>query len=46
MFFYFKNRLADLTSESIKAAEDMINAATATVNSDTIYAKIPEGIAV
>jgi biopolymer transport protein ExbB len=46
MFFYFKNRLADLTSESIKAAEDMINAATATVNADTIYAKIPEGIAV
>jgi hypothetical protein len=35
-----------LTSDSIKAAEDMLNAATATVNADTIYAKIPEGIAV
>jgi biopolymer transport protein ExbB len=46
MFFFFKNRLNDLTAESIKAAEDMINAATATVNADTIYAKIPEGIAV
>jgi biopolymer transport protein ExbB len=46
MFFYFKNSLATLTSDSIKAAEDMLNAATATVNADTIYAKIPEGIAV
>jgi len=46
MFFFFKNRLATLTSDSIKAAEDMLNAATATVNADTIYAKIPEGIAV
>ncbi|MFM2170017.1 MAG: hypothetical protein RI957_246 [Verrucomicrobiota bacterium] len=46
MFFYFKNSLATHTSDSIKAAEDMLNAATATVNADTIYAKIPEGIAV
>lgn len=46
MFFFFKNRLNALTAESIKAAEDMLNAATATVNADTIYAKIPEGIAV
>jgi biopolymer transport protein ExbB len=46
MFFYFKNQLSALTSDSIKAAEDMLNAATATVNADTIYAKIPEGIAV
>jgi biopolymer transport protein ExbB len=46
MFFFFKNRLTALTAESIKAAEDMMNAATATVNADTIYAKIPEGIAV
>jgi biopolymer transport protein ExbB len=45
MFFFFKNRLTALTAESIKAAEDMMNAATATVNADTIYAKIPEGIA-
>lgn len=46
MFFYFKNGLTALTADSIKAAEDMLNAATATVNADTIYAKIPEGIAV
>lgn len=46
MFFFFKNRLNALTAEAIKAAEDMMNAATATVNADTIYAKIPEGIAV
>jgi biopolymer transport protein ExbB len=46
MFFFFKNRLNALTADSIKAAEDMMNAATATVNADTIYAKIPEGIAV
>lgn len=46
MFFVFKNKLAALTAESVRAAEDMLNAATATVNADTIYAKIPEGIAV
>lgn len=46
MFYFFKNRLSALTAESIRAVEDMINAATATVNADTIYAKIPEGIAV
>lgn len=46
MFYYFKNQLGALQSESIRAVEDMLNAATATVNADTIYAKIPEGIAV
>ncbi len=46
MFFFFKNKLSQLTTDSIHAAEEMLNAATATVNSDTIYAKIPEGIAV
>ncbi len=46
MFFYFKNSLTAHTAESIRAAEEMLNAATATVNADTIYAKIPEGIAV
>jgi hypothetical protein len=38
--------LSQLTTDSIHAAEEMLNAATATVNADTIYAKIPEGIAV
>jgi biopolymer transport protein ExbB len=46
MFFFFKNKLSQLTTDSIHAAEEMLNAATATVNADTIYAKIPEGIAV
>lgn len=45
MFFYFKNALSQHTADSIRAAEDMLNAATATVNADTIYAKIPEGLA-
>jgi biopolymer transport protein ExbB len=46
MFFFFKNKLAQLNADSLKAVEEMMNAATATVNADTIYAKIPEGIAV
>lgn len=46
MFFYFKNSLTANTADAIRAAEEMLNAATATVNADTIYAKIPEGIAV
>lgn len=46
VFFILKNKYAALVAESTHAAEEMINAAVATVNADTLYAKIPEGIAV
>ncbi|MFN5870453.1 MAG: MotA/TolQ/ExbB proton channel family protein [Akkermansiaceae bacterium] len=45
-FVYYKNKYNQLVSESVHAAEEMLNAAIATVNADTLYAKIPEGIAV
>jgi len=46
VFFILKNKYASLVAECTHAAEEMINAAVATVNADTLYAKIPEGIAV
>jgi biopolymer transport protein ExbB len=46
VFFILKNKYAALVAECTHAAEEMINAAVATVNADTLYAKIPEGIAV
>jgi biopolymer transport protein ExbB len=46
VFYILKNRFASLVAESVHSAEEMINAAVATVNADTLYAKIPEGIAV
>ena len=46
VFFILKNRYNSLVAESVHSAEEMINAAVATVNADTLYAKIPEGIAV
>lgn len=46
VFFILKNKYAALVAECTHTAEEMINAAVATVNADTLYAKIPEGIAV
>jgi len=46
VFFILKNKYSALVAECTHAAEEMINAAVATVNADTLYAKIPEGIAV
>lgn len=45
-YVILKNRYNGLVAESVHAAEEMLNAAVATVNADTLYAKIPEGIAV
>ncbi len=45
-FYIIKNRFAGLVAESVHSVEEMLNAAVATVNADTLYAKIPEGIAV
>lgn len=45
VFYMLKNRLANLVYDSIHACEELLNAAIATVNADTLYAKIPEGIA-
>ncbi|MCU0781620.1 MAG: MotA/TolQ/ExbB proton channel family protein [Akkermansiaceae bacterium] len=46
VFYIVKNRFAGLVAECVHSTEEMINAAVATVNADTLYAKIPEGIAV
>jgi biopolymer transport protein ExbB len=43
-FYVLKNRYNGLVSDAIYAAEALLNAAVATVNADTLYAKIPEGI--
>ena len=45
-YFILKNKYNALVSESVYTAEELLNAAVATVNADTLYAKIPEGIAV
>jgi biopolymer transport protein ExbB len=45
-YVILKNRYNGLVADSIHAAEEMLNAAVATVNADILYAKIPEGIAV
>ena len=44
-FYILKNRFANLVAESVHTSEELLNAAIATVNADTLYAKIPEGIA-
>jgi len=44
VFYMLKNKYNDLVADSIHIAEEMINSAIATVNADTLYAKIPEGI--
>lgn len=46
VFVVLKNLYNGLVAESVHSAEEMLNAAIATVNADTLYAKIPEGIAV
>ena len=38
-------RQYDLVADTVHTCEEMLNAAVATVNADTLYAKIPEGIA-
>jgi biopolymer transport protein ExbB len=43
-YFILKNRHNALVADSIRTAEELLNAAIATVNADTLYAKIPEGI--
>lgn len=45
-FYILKNRYSNLVAECVHTTEEMVNAAVATVNADTLYAKIPEGIAV
>ncbi len=45
VFYVLKNRFAELVADAIHSSEELLNAAVATVNADTLYAKIPEGIA-
>jgi biopolymer transport protein ExbB len=45
VFYILKNRCASLVSETVHTCEELLNATIATVNADTLYAKIPEGIA-
>jgi biopolymer transport protein ExbB len=45
VFYILKNRLSNLVADSVHSCEELLNAAIATVNADTLYAKIPEGIA-
>jgi len=46
VFYVLKSKFANLTAECVHATEEMLNATIATVNADTLYAKIPEGLAV
>ena len=43
-YFILKNRYQALVAESVHTAEELLNASIATVNADTLYAKIPEGL--
>ncbi|MFZ9937474.1 MAG: MotA/TolQ/ExbB proton channel family protein [Luteolibacter sp.] len=45
VFYILKNRFNGLVADCVHSAEELLNAAVATVNADTLYAKIPEGIA-
>ena len=45
VFYILKNRFSNLVADSVHTCEELLNAAIATVNADTLYAKIPEGIA-
>ena len=45
VFYIHKNLLANLVAETVHTAEELLNTAIATVNADTLYAKLPEGIA-
>ena len=44
-FYILKNRFSALVADCVHTSEELLNAAVATVNADTLYAKIPEGIA-
>jgi len=44
LYYFFKNKYNDLVAQTVHAAEELINASVATVNADTLFAKIPEGI--
>jgi biopolymer transport protein ExbB len=44
VFYVQKNMLNSLIAETVHITEELLNAAIATVNADTLYAKIPEGI--
>lgn len=44
-FYILKNRFNNMVADCVHTAEELLNAAIATVNADTLYAKIPEGIA-
>ncbi len=46
VFYILKSKFANLVAECVHATEEMLNATLATVNADTLYAKIPEGLAV
>ncbi|RPJ34879.1 MAG: MotA/TolQ/ExbB proton channel family protein [Verrucomicrobiaceae bacterium] len=45
VFYVLKDRVSNLVADSVHTCEELLNAAIATVNADTLYAKIPEGIA-
>lgn len=45
IFYILKNRFSNLVADAVHTCEELLNAAIATVNADTLYAKIPEGIA-
>ncbi|MCU0776124.1 MAG: MotA/TolQ/ExbB proton channel family protein [Akkermansiaceae bacterium] len=45
VFYVLKNRFSNLVADTVHTCEELLNAAVATVNADTLYAKIPEGIA-
>ncbi|MDX1681040.1 MAG: MotA/TolQ/ExbB proton channel family protein [Akkermansiaceae bacterium] len=44
-FYILKNRFLSMVADCVHTSEELLNAAVATVNADTLYAKIPEGIA-
>jgi len=43
-YFILKNRFNALVADTVHTAEELLNASIATVNADTLYAKIPEGL--
>ncbi len=43
-YFFFKNRLGAMVSACHEAGEEMLNASIQAVNSDQLYAKVPEGL--
>jgi biopolymer transport protein ExbB len=45
VFYILKNRFNSLVADCVHTAEELLNAAVATVNAENLYAKIPEGIA-